>query len=481
MANQITLQGLTNKPYVPTSTYEDEPLYALLTISSQAQDDFNPFGGGSNRAPLNLVLVVDASATMYNFQLSQEERDYWLNLALSRGEMERGEADERDAVYWSGQTLAEMQVIVHKPMTLAVDAIRKLMDKLEVSDSLSLLAFADQNYNVFSASDWHNRPDYCRAALDDLLDQRLPYDIGTGTRMAAALRQANGMLRDNGTMGATERIVIISDGIVQDRRETFEAIEAVRADQHAVSTIGLGEEFDEEFLMRVASVCHGEYHYAATSDEIESKLMSELTTMQATTLHQVNLAAEGLSGAMVQDVYMVSPSMTIFDEMDAGAGVLRARIGDLPADRNTLLLLQIAPPLMPTGEYPLASVTLTWHEATGVNAPEQQTTVQIKERFIDDPALLAQVNEYVQDYVDRFKVYRYEREAQRAEERGDIESAREKLGAATRELQRLGETDLAADLQQQIASMGTGMNDPSRVKRIKATTRKLGEKVTPGI
>jgi hypothetical protein len=477
MASQVTLSGQSNRPYVPTSHYEDDPIYALLTVEPKPTALASSAGG---RAPLHLVLVVDASGTMYNFQLSQSEREYWLSLALSRNEMERGSADERDAVYWSGQTLQEMQTIVRKPMTLAVDSIKQVLQRLQTGDTVSVIAFADQTYTCFTENDWLTRPDYCRNALDDLLDQRYPFEIGTGTKMSSALYQAVQHMSNIPADAGVRRIIVMSDGIVQDRNSTFEAVEKVREHDFAVSTIGVGDEFDEEFLMRVADDSRGQYYYAQKIEEITENLLSELTSIQATSLHQAFISAEGLSGAMVQDVYMVSPNMGIFDEMDTGGASLRARIGDLAGDKPTLLLLQIAPPLLPSGVQELADITLTWRESgPGGEMVEKSTQIKLAQGFSDDANLLSQRDPKVQDYVDRFKIYRYEREAQRLQERGDIDAAREKLGAATRELQRLGESDLARDLEEQIASMGTGFADPSRVKRIKATTRKLAEKVTP--
>ncbi len=479
MPSRVTLSAQTNKPYVPTSHYEEDPVYALLKIDPMGtQAMANPFGG---RSSLNLVLIVDSSGTMFNFQLSPEEREYWMSLAMSRDELDRGTADDRDAVYWGGQTLNEMQSVVRKPMTLAVEAIKQLLAKLESGDNVSVIAFADQTYTVFTQADWVTRPDYCLNALDDLLEQRLPYDIGTGTHMAFAINQAGSQMSQMAKDSAVNRILVLSDGIVQDRRETFEALEEVKLNGFAISTIGIGDEFDEEFLMRVADTSRGDYYYAATSDEITGKLLSELTVMKASSLHRVHIEAEGQGGAMVQDVYMVSPSMSIFDEMDTNGAVLRARIGDLQSDHITCLLFQMAPALLSAGEHPLANITLTWQETsdTGSLSAEQSATAKLSQRFSDDPTLIAQRNAEVQDFVDRFTVYKLEREAQRAQERGDIEGARQKLGAATRELQKLGETELAADLEHQMASFGTGIADPSRIKRIKATTRKLADKAKP--
>src|SRR5579883_2141197 len=136
MASRLSVTASVNRPNIRASSFEYEPLYALLTL----QPELDP---NRQRAALNLCLVIDASGTMYNFQLSPDEREYWMGVALARDEMERGEADDRDAVYWSGQTLQEMQSIVRTPMSMAVQAIKQLLQGLQHADQAAVVAFAD--------------------------------------------------------------------------------------------------------------------------------------------------------------------------------------------------------------------------------------------------------------------------------------------------------------------------------------------------
>ena len=138
MTGSLDIRVAMDRAAVPADQYLEAPLYALLDIIPEADSS------DSDRHPLNLALVVDSSATMHNFQLTAEERESWMTLAISRNEMERGEADEREAIYWAGQTLAEMQAAVRKPMTLAVDAIKNLLVTLQPQDKITVIAFADR-------------------------------------------------------------------------------------------------------------------------------------------------------------------------------------------------------------------------------------------------------------------------------------------------------------------------------------------------
>src|ERR1700722_12239602 len=113
---------------MPANSEPEEPLHALLTIEPEASLSTE------DRPPLNIVIVVDSSATMHHLLLSDIERDYWMSLAVSRDESERGRADGRDAVFWTGQTLIEMQNSARKPMAIAVEAIKNVLSTLNPTD-----------------------------------------------------------------------------------------------------------------------------------------------------------------------------------------------------------------------------------------------------------------------------------------------------------------------------------------------------------
>ncbi len=474
MSSSLDVKVALSRPSIPSDAYLEEPLYALIDI---APSQTAPSSG--SRAPLNIVLVVDSSATMHHFQLTDEEQEYWLGLAISRDEMERGKADESEAIYWTGQTLAEMQSVARKPMALAVESIKNLLTTLQPSDHVAVIAFADRTHPVFTAEDWSNFPDQCLMQMDLLREQRLPADIGTGTYMAEALRTGAEMLKQTVIPQGVNRLIVISDGIVQDADVTMLNVTAIQEEGLAITTIGIGDEFDEEFLTRIADNSRGEYYYAADIVEITDRLHQEMTTLETITITDLYIAVRGLQGAVVQDVFQVRPVMTLFDEVYTEDDWLRARVGDVSTASPAGILVQIAPPLLADGEYSLVEAQLTWLHTAGNGAGAGTEKAAVPVVVSSAAASPTPENQVVQDLVDRFSIYKFEREAQRAQERGDLERARERLGAATRELHKLGEDSLAQDMEQQIAVLGQTTADPTRVKRIKATTRRLGS-TAPG-
>ena len=469
MNGSLKISTTLSRTALPTAQYLEDPLYALMEIQPEAT-----LNTGS-RPALNLVLVVDASASMHHFQLSDEEREYWMGVAISRDELERGEADESEAMYWTGQTLSEMHTLANTPMAQVTEAIKNLLITLRPTDQVAVVAFADRPHTVFNQQDWANFPDGCLTQMDMLQERRLPVDIGTGTCMADALQQALGFIGQNSLAHGINRLIVISDGIVQDEDAALKAIERIEAEGYAITTIGVSDEFDEEFLTRVADNSRGEYYYAADITEITQRLSQELTTLETTTITDLYIAVRGLDGAVVQDIFLVRPAMTMFDEVHTEDGWLRSRVGDVSSSAPVGVMVQIAPPLLPAGERAIAETLLTWNSLDDADAsvPGNDKSL-ITAHFTDNSEALYDFQPEVQDLVDRYVVYKYEREAQRAQDKGDLDTAREKLGAATRQLHRIGETELAQEMEGQLAELGDGSANPARAKRIKATTRRLG-------
>jgi Ca-activated chloride channel family protein len=461
--------------YLPSDYDMDEPLYALLNLTPESG------GESTTRAALNMVFVIDASASMHDLQLTSEQREHWRALAKSRGDLHYGQADGRDVVYYTGDTLAEMQAVCRKPMAIVVDAIKEVLGSLQHDDRISVIAFADRVHSVFTEEYWQSNPDQCGVQLDALRDRRLPTDIGTGTYMADALRTAAGYLERGRTPMSVNRIIVLSDGVVQDARATMENVSAIERRGYPVSTIGVGRDFDDAYMIRIADTTRGAYYYAADKSEIVDRIHEELKSLQTTAVTDLYVAVRGMEGTVVQEIYQVKPSMNIFDEIYTEDDWLRARLGDVSSADPAAVLVQLAPPMHDSGENLIANVLLTWTNPTsGLGASQGNAKVSLSAGYGSEEARLAARTAVVEDMVNRFQIFKLERDAQRAQERGDMRTVREKLGAATRELKKMGETALARDYESQLNSLDAGQQDSVRIKRLRATTRKLANSASGG-
>ena len=177
---------------------------------------------------------------------------------------------------------------------------------------------------------------------------------------------------------------------------------------------------------------------------------------------------------------MVRPSMGIFDEIYTEEEWIRARVGDVSSASPASLLIQFAPPNAPDGTRQVLEAHFTW-TSTGGGADKGNTKTIVSAEYSSDPNKFGQANPIVMDLVDRFTVFKYERDAQRALEKGDSAGAQEKLGVATKRLRAMGENALASDMEEQISAIKKKAVDTKVLKRVKATTRRLASNVSTSV
>lgn len=472
MNDDIQLSWSFNRSWVSSREPEEQPVYAIVQLTPNpalTQQSVN----------VNIALVLDTSGSMHNFQLTDEQKRYWLAIAEARGEVSVGYADGQVTRFWRGQTLQEMQRVARKPITLAAEAIRGLVSLLSPNDTVSLTAFATGAELLFPKPFSFGGRDEIEASLAQMESGQLIPTLGSGTRMAGAIELAREQLLRGGQPDAVKRMIVVSDGMVEDREETLNHFERVKDDNVRVTTIGVGDSFDEEFLTKVADTCQGEYHYLTHAEQIAQTLAEEFAALKATVVRNIEVAFAARNDATLVDIHQCLPSFRTIDEMWVEGDWTRVRVGDLSVGQSIGLILEVAPAVLKEGEHTVITARVGWDPcgpAAAFSPQRNEMERNLKLIYTREQELLQTTNHEVDDLLDRFFVYRAEREAARAQQRGDLATASEKLRSATRVLRRLGERQLAQEFETQAAALESNAElDPSRTKSMKAKTRRLGQ------
>lgn len=466
MDPRFDLQASVSIPAIRENDEPREPLYARIRIVPRA--------GQLLRPRLNLSFLLDASASMHHFVLSPDQRDGWVRRAESRGEIKRQLTDGRTGVVWTGQTLKELQQYVSTPMLSTLRGVWRMLEALGPNDSVSVLAFADKHGVVYAdagAETQQARLGTARGALATLgggVDQS---GLGRGTRLKSALEEAMARMGVGGDQPVVHRMLLVSDGVVEDREACIPMLETAVDRGLVISVIGVGEEFDEEFLMRVADLARGNYYYAATAPEVEQAFNAELGVMLRMFVDQATLTLRPTPATLINDVYPIAPSMGEFHAVWREQGGWRFRIGDLSAAQPPEFLVEMWPDAPTLGPVNLGAVQVEGRDTETGQLYSRQAFLNILST--NDPMLLQARDEEVLETVRRLEVYREERRYAAAEARGDLETATRHLQAATRMLKQMGNQELAGDMAAAAEEVSSGTRNLARTKRLKAGTRKL--------
>ncbi len=175
-----------------------------------------------------------------------------------------------------------------------------LVDHMEPGDSYALVAFSDEA-NVKIPAGPVRDAQSLRAQIDRIYEGG-GTNIGDGlnTSAAEALRASNG---EN-----APRVVLLSDGNPTVGVQDADALARIVGDIHAkgvtVSVVGLGLDYNEDLLQRLADAGGGSYDFVDDPTELQTVFSEELRKSQSVVAHRttVSVGWDGASGIELLDV-----------------------------------------------------------------------------------------------------------------------------------------------------------------------------------
>jgi uncharacterized protein YegL len=159
-------------------------------------------------------------------------------------------------------------------ITHAVAAVRQVVQQLDVRDRLSVIAFDASARSLFGPA---NVTPETRRLLDEAL---AGLRTGVGTNLAAGIKKGAEAVRSGFVRGAISRMVLLTDGQpslgITDSGRLCALAEKEAAGGVSITTMGLGEGFDDELLAELARSGRGGFHYLAGAADIPGAFGREL-------------------------------------------------------------------------------------------------------------------------------------------------------------------------------------------------------------
>lgn len=397
MAGPLTFNALSSSEHVLSSA-ENFVLYVLLEATASGSS-----AGGGARLPLNLGIALDRSGSMY---------------------------DERR-------------------LEFVTEAVKFLANNAAPDDKVAVVAFADSARVIVEPDQIHDRNAVQRAIDDiDLLE------IGGGTQMALGMRAAIDEVKKNLTPGRLNRVLVLTDGQTYEETACLDLASQNR-DQISFSAMGVGVEFNEKLLMRIAQDSHGKYHFIGNAEEIPGIFEDELEGLRAVSVRNGKIELTLSQGVQVREAFRASPEIYAL-----GAPLLEDRkvtyeIGDLEAGvPGSVLLTLVLPPRRP-GAVRVGQATFRY-EVPGGAASSINTDIAVE--YTLDRALTSRRNGRVMNLVDQVSIAKLQSKAEEELKLGNVDKATRLLGNAMQGTQRLGNvkaTQALAGLMDQVKKTQT--------------------------
>lgn len=296
-----------------------------------------------------------------------------------------------------------------KKIDYARDAVCYAIEQLLPSDRLSVTIFDDQVQTLISSTPANNK-----ASLTRLVKQVQP---GGSTALHAGWVQG-GMQVSQFLTAELNRVIVLSDGLANVGETNPDAI---ATDVHGLakrsvstSTMGLGDDYNEDLLEAMARSGDGNYYYIASPEQLPSIFDQELQGLTVTVGKAVTLGLEPQGDVVVADV---------LNDLNVDARG-RFKLPNLMFGHPIDFVVRLQVPALAQAT-PLCTFHLTWTD-TEQHIRELQAVLQlpvISSHQLDEFPL----NPDVQQQVALMMAARAKKEAVRLVDRGDYGTASQVL------------------------------------------------------
>jgi Ca-activated chloride channel family protein len=278
------------------------------------------------------------------------------------------------------------------------------------------------------------------------------------------------------------RVLLLTDGQTWDDEDACMKLADEAGKQGiAITSIGIGEEWNEKLLLQIAERSHGDSHWIQNPISILDVFRQEVEGMQSVAAVNLKVTARLSQGVKPVKVYSTIPMITdVSKKAVSGQGVV-VDLGSLDGKKGQAVLLEARVPSQKAGKFRLGIIEVTYDvPSQGIKGKSIKTDLFVN--FTPDAAAAAKVNAEVMNLAEKVSAFKLQTRALSEAEAGNIAAATQKLQAAATVLLNMGEDELAKAAEREILSLKkTGVLSPAGTKKLEYGTRKLTQALTEAI
>ena len=334
-------------------------------------------------------------------------------------------------------------------------AAMALIDELRPSDRVALVT-----YSTNAHTDFHLSP-ATPGSLRALKGAVRRIEADGGTNISAALQQARDLLQRHTDAARVRRVILLSDGhatagFTQTDHLARIATEA-RDEGVSVTAIGLGVEFNESLMTRIAQSGNGNYYYVSRGADLRRTFSQEFKTLTATVARDVQLAIRLRPGVTLTQ-------LSGYAHTTRADGALVVPLGEFwAADSRSLMLdLTFAPNLGADADLAsIADITLEYRDL--LRGAPQTWGGSLSMGVTESPQVVyASLNPEVELRAVQLRTAATYQRAMDDYERGDTRRAQKLLRDRSHELRRLNHDTPTKLLEVEIERTERLLNDLRR-------------------
>ncbi len=340
-------------------------------------------------------------------------------------------------------------------------AAHQIIDQLSEQDSLSVITFNDREEVIIPATYVTNK-----AALKAKISM---IAAAGGTEIYKGLHAGVEQNRRRLAPKLVNHVILLTDGnTFGDQEQCLELARTAAEQGIGISAMGLGQEWNDEFLDELASITGGNSQYINSASAVVHFLNDHVRNLSNAFAERVRLSVAPDPDVHLESAFKLAPHPQPLATTDS-----YIQLGSLQANRLISVLFQFQMPAnMTTGFRSIARLA-----ASGDILANRQQAFQafsdISLEITEDPppedppmAIL--------DALGKLTLYRMQERAHEALESGDIKEATRRLENLATRLLAMGEEDLASQAMAEARRVAhtSNLSDKGR-KTLKYQTRSL--------
>ena len=335
-------------------------------------------------------------------------------------------------------------------------AAAEVVRLLEDGDYVSVIGF-DNNGRVYAPA---QRVD--SATRPEILDRVKRVTCGGGTDILRALSAGYEQLQTFAGPDTISRMLLLSDG--QDESGNTVDVLASQASKFggslmAITSLGIGDDFDEEMMIAIAERSGGASHYIKGPGEIVDIFRLELSRLFAVVARWPRLQIQVSRNVSVTQVLNENYRKRVVGDL------AEVQLLDMSSGEQQFVLVELLAVPWPSGEFRIARVTLEYQPPESGDLQRLDEDVLIT--YTDQPDhVRAGRNLEVLRRREELNVASVLTKTMLELKKGKVraEEAAEKLDNAHATLVRYGASPLTEELSKTILEVGKGRKDAGTIK-----------------
>jgi len=340
-------------------------------------------------------------------------------------------------------------------------AAHQIIESLTEKDILSVVGFNDRASVIIPATYVRDKP--ALKARVSMMTASGGTEIYRG--LSAGLEQVKQYLGPN----LVNHILLLTDGRTYgDQPQSLDLANKAAAEGISISAMGLGHDWNDEFLDQIASKTGGTSEYISSAGAVVGFLNDHVRRLSNAFADRIKLTIAPDSDVVAESAFKLLPNAQPI-EIQEGEVI----IGSMQPNRPISVLLQLSVSAdIQQGFRSLMRLTASGDVMDVRPIPyatvsDLSIDVTADDSYDEPPAV-------IMDALSRLTLYRLQERANEAMDRGDVIEATRRLEHLATRLLAMGEEELANDTLNEVRriSMTQGFSDEGR-KTIKYSTRLL--------